>query len=178
MGFLVVPEHLVEPIITIKSLANYGHPWFDQIVMAEFIEGGAYRRHLRSIRRLYQCARDTLVGSLDHHFGAQQISGEYAGMHLMWTLPPALGSAQKFAALAASQDVGIYPLDSVGAIDFGGGRQANSIVLGYSSLSSEQIETGIARLAHALREGTIHRIADWPVPPVTHGGAIIAPSHR
>jgi GntR family transcriptional regulator/MocR family aminotransferase len=36
-----VPQHLVEKILTIKSLANYGHPWLDQIVVAEFIRGNA-----------------------------------------------------------------------------------------------------------------------------------------
>ena len=56
LGFLVVPEHLAEFFITIKSLANYGHPWLDQIVMAEFIAGGGYSRHLRRIRSLYQRA--------------------------------------------------------------------------------------------------------------------------
>jgi hypothetical protein len=38
----------------------------------------------------------------------------------MWTLPPSLAPAQKFAALALSQDVGIYTLEAVGAVDFTG----------------------------------------------------------
>jgi GntR family transcriptional regulator/MocR family aminotransferase len=149
LGFLVAPEHLVESFITIKSLMNYGHPWLDQIVMAEFIQGGGYRRHLRKIRERYRIARDTLLSSLKRHFGEQYISGKYSGMHLMWTLPPGLAPAQEFAAVALSQDVGIYPLDAVGAVDLSGIWQANNIVLGYSSLSPEKIETGIKRIANA-----------------------------
>lgn len=150
LGFLMVPEHLVETMLTIKSLANYGHPWLDQIVMAEFIVGGGYSRHLRRIRHLYQTARDTLLASLERHFGKSlYISGKYSGMHLMWTLPPDLAPAERFAARALAQDVGVYPLNEVGAIDFSGQRQANCIVLGYSSLSPDQIETGIERVADA-----------------------------
>ncbi len=150
LGFLVVPEHLAETVITIKSLANYGHPWLDQIVLAEFIDGGGYRRHLRRIRSVYKTSRDTLLAALQRYFGnPQYISGKYSGMHLMWTLPPELGPAERFAAMALTRDVGVYPLDAVGAIDFSGVWQARSIVLGYSSLSSDQIEAGIKRLAEA-----------------------------
>ena len=80
-------------------------------------------------------------------------------MHLMWTLPPELAPAEKFAALALSQDVGIYPLDAVGAIDFTGAWQTNGIVLGYSSLSPDQIEIGIKRIADAHFGRTTQRRA-------------------
>jgi GntR family transcriptional regulator / MocR family aminotransferase len=149
LGFIVVPEHLIGDITAIKSLMNYGHPWLDQIVMAEFIKSGGYRRHLREIRELYRIARDALVGSLKRHFGDQYIFGKYSGMHLMWTLPPSLAPAQNFAALALSQDVGIYTLEAVGAVDFTGVWQTNNIVLGYSSLSTDKIEIGIKRIADA-----------------------------
>jgi ABC-type sugar transport system ATPase subunit len=67
------PAHAT--VITIKSLMNYGHPWLDQIVMAEFISGGAYRRHLRGIRRLYQTARDALLTSLKRHLASSIFRG-------------------------------------------------------------------------------------------------------
>ncbi len=149
LGFIVAPEDLIESIIAIKSLMNYGHPWLDQIVMAEFIKGGGYRRHLREIRELCRNARDALVGSLKRHFGDQYIFGKYSGMHLMWTLPPSLAPAKKFAATALSQDVGIYTLEAVGAVDFTGAWQTNNVVLGYSSLSTDKIEIGIKRIADA-----------------------------
>jgi len=117
--------------------------------MAEFIKRGGYRRHLRQIRGLYQTARDALLRLLKRHFGDQYISGRYSGMLLMWTLPPGLAPAQEFAAAALANDVGIYPLDAVGAVDFSAVWQANNIVLGYSSLSSDKIEIGIKRIAKA-----------------------------
>jgi GntR family transcriptional regulator / MocR family aminotransferase len=149
MGFVVVPEHLVDEITRVKSLLSYGHPWLDQIVLAEFIKSGGYGQHLRKIQRLYQHSRDALVSNLKRHFGDLRISGENAGMHLMWTLPSRLGMARDFAAKAERFNVGIYPLDTVGAVDFKGTRQANSIVLGYSALTIEQIKAGVERLSRA-----------------------------
>jgi GntR family transcriptional regulator / MocR family aminotransferase len=159
LGFLVVPEHLVDSIVAIKSLMNYGHPWLDQIVVAEFIKSGGYERHIRGIRRLYRDARDALLSALKRYFGEQYISGKYSGMHLMWSLPPSLAPANKFAETALAHDVGVYPIDAVGAVDFGGVWKANGIVLGYSSLSANQIEVGIKRLADAYSGRTSRRRA-------------------
>jgi GntR family transcriptional regulator / MocR family aminotransferase len=152
LGFLVIPQHLVDVTMTVKSLATYGHPWLDQIVLAEFIRSGGYRRHLRRIRQLYRRARDTLVHSIERHFGPQELSGQDAGMHLMWTLPPHLPAPVKFAAAAASEGVGIYTLSAVGAIEFENQSYAHSVVLGYSALSDDQIEAGIRRIARAMHE--------------------------
>jgi GntR family transcriptional regulator/MocR family aminotransferase len=153
LGFLVIPQHLIDVMLTVKSLATYGHPWLDQIVLAEFIRGGGYRRHLRHIRQLYRRARDTLVHSLERHFGAQELSGQDAGMHLMWTLPPEFAPPAKFAAAAATEGVGVYTLSAVGAIEFESRRHARGVVLGYSALSDNQIETGIRRMARAAQIG-------------------------
>jgi GntR family transcriptional regulator / MocR family aminotransferase len=157
LGFLVVPEHLTDSIVTIKSLMNYGHPWLDQIVVAEFIKSGAYERHVRGIRRLYKDTRDTLLAALKRHFGEQYISGKYSGMHLMWSLPPGLAPADQFAQTALALDIGVYPIDAVGAVDFGGAWKRNGIVLGYSALSASQIETGIKRIADAYAGRMVRR---------------------
>jgi GntR family transcriptional regulator / MocR family aminotransferase len=159
LGFLVIPPHLVDVMMTVKSLATYGHPWLDQIVLAEFIRGGGYRRHLRRIRQLYRRARDTLVRSLEQHFGPQELSGQDAGMHLMWTLPLELSPPAKFAAAAAAEGVGIYTLAAVGAIEFENLYHTRNVVLGYSALSDAQIEVGIRRIARAFQAGSSHSLS-------------------
>ena len=67
-GFLVVPKQLIEPMLgQPKSLANYGHPWLEQIVLAEFIARGGFARHLRrNSSRLWAIA----VGAVGESEGA------------------------------------------------------------------------------------------------------------
>jgi GntR family transcriptional regulator/MocR family aminotransferase len=154
LGYLVLPPELIGPAIAAKSLASYGQPWLDQAVVADFLATGAHRQHLRRMLKSYRARRDLLVGCLKNAFGQQiKLSGSDAGMHMMWTLPDAMPDAMAVAAAAARHDVGIYPLPVIGARSFG--REATAergLILGYSSLSQNEIVTGIGRLAKAIAE--------------------------
>ncbi|MGI9501750.1 MAG: PLP-dependent aminotransferase family protein, partial [Geminicoccaceae bacterium] len=51
LGYLVVPESLIEPARRLKSLMNNnGQPILEQAVLAEFMNQDGYSRHLRTIR--------------------------------------------------------------------------------------------------------------------------------
>jgi GntR family transcriptional regulator/MocR family aminotransferase len=149
-GFIVVPDDLVEPITAAKSLSNYGHPWLEQIVLADFLRSGAFNLHLRRIRQQYRHARDVLVSALNREFGNQRLSGHEAGMHMMWTLPDDFPDAHTLSQRASQTGVGIYPLAQAGAVSFSWPQEHRAIVLGYSLLTPEQIETGVKRLAAAV----------------------------
>lgn len=151
LGYLVVPEQLAEPARRAKALFDNGHPWLDQAVMAEFISGGSYANHLRRIRQLYRDRRDCLIEALERHFGPVEITGQDAGMHLAWHLPPGFPRPSELQAIAQDVGVGIYSLQSGAAYDFGGCKYSErAIVLGFSSLNERQIRAGIDRLAAAL----------------------------
>lgn len=157
-GYLVVPKQLIEPARQAKGLANYGHPWIEQIVLADFINHGGFARHLRRIRRAYGQTRQALLDSLRDHFGTVVVSGADAGMHIMWTLPSHFPAAAQVADIAASDGVGVYPIDKAGAHEIGASLHPRALVLGYALLSPEQARTGITRLARALeRTGVILR---------------------
>jgi GntR family transcriptional regulator/MocR family aminotransferase len=155
-GYLVVPKQLIEPIRQAKSLANYGHPWIEQIVLADFIEQGRFSRHLRRIRKAYAEARHALLESLRENFGPTKISGAEAGMHIMWTLPDHFPTAQEVADIAAAEGVGLYTLEAAGAHEIGPSRYRRTLVLGYASLTPEAISKGIARVARALGRAGVH----------------------
>lgn len=149
-GYMVVPKQLVRPVRQAKSLANYGHPWLDQIVLADFIDQGRFARHVRRIRQTYSEARQALVDSLNTHFGPARISGADAGMHVMWTLPDHFPPVREVARIAADAGVGIYTLEAAGAHEIVPFRCPRAVVLGYAALTPEAIRKGIARLATAL----------------------------
>ncbi|QRG05745.1 PLP-dependent aminotransferase family protein [Xanthobacter dioxanivorans] len=155
IGYAVVPKQLVGPIRHAKSIASYGHPWIDQIVLADFIAQGRFARHVRRIRQTYSEARQTLVESLTEHFGTARISGAEAGMHVMWTLPDHFPSVQEVAQLAAEEGVGVYTLEAAGAHEIGPSRYPRALVLGYAALTPEAIRTGIARIARTLKRAGV-----------------------
>ena len=147
-GLMIVPDRALKSAISAKALASQGQPWLDQVVLAEFISSGGYRRHLRKLRQAQKRSRDALLRAFKKHFGAVDISGAEAGMHLMWRLPSDFPSAHDLALVAREFDVGIYPPSAAGAEIFG--QAEHSIVLGYPSLTEAQIAEGISRVRMAL----------------------------
>lgn len=152
VGYVVLPEALIQPAMTVKSLASYGQPWLEQVVIADFMQSGGYRNHLRKLRQRYRESRDAVVAGLKRHFGTGvQLFGQDAGMHILWKLPESFGGAEAVAVAAAAQDVGLYTFKGVGALEFEGSYLArDSLVLGYSSLTAEEVTEGIRRVAMAV----------------------------
>jgi GntR family transcriptional regulator/MocR family aminotransferase len=152
LGYLVLPPELMAPAIAAKSLASYGQPWLDQAVVADFLNTGAHRLHLRRMLKTYRVRRDLLVNALTDMFGRDiRLTGADAGMHMMWHLPDHLPDAVTVAAAAARFDVGVYPLPVIGARSFGRTEDAErGLILGYSSLSPKEITTGVDLLRKAI----------------------------
>jgi GntR family transcriptional regulator / MocR family aminotransferase len=149
-GFMVLPPQLVEPARTIKILLNFGHPWLEQYVLADFLRSCAYQQHLRRIRRAYREVRDTLLAELKSGFGNVDLWGVESGMHIMWRLPRDFPNVQDFVEGTARHGVRIHSLESGGAHDMGSPYPKDSVLLGYSSLSREDIRTAVRAMINAV----------------------------
>ncbi len=151
LGYLVVPQDIIEPACTIKALMDNGHAWLDQATLADFIQSGSFMRHLRTIRHTYLQRRNSLVEELHRYFGDVQLAGLDGGMHLIWHLPSYFPPAAEVQRIAEDVGVGVYCLKS-GAAYCSDNNQydLNALMLGYSSVSRQMIQTGVKRLSKAL----------------------------
>jgi GntR family transcriptional regulator/MocR family aminotransferase len=160
-GFAVLPPRLVEPARTLKILLNFGHPWLEQYVLADFLRTRAYQRHLRRIRRAYRDVRDTLLKELASAFGDLDLWGVESGMHLMWRLPRDFPKPPEFIERVARHGVRIHSLHSGGAHDMGSPYAKDAVLLGYSSLSREEINIAVRVMNKAVNDDAT---AASPVP--------------
>lgn len=152
LGYMVVPNELVKPARSVKTLMDNGHSWLDQAILADFISSGSYTKHLRNIRRTYLTRRDCLVNSLREHFGDVRLTGLDGGMHIVWHLPASFPTAKEVQALAQDAGVGVYSLEAAAACDLRSSEcNDRALALGYSSVTEEQIRKGVTRLATALK---------------------------
>lgn len=152
IGYLVLPLELVEAATTVKAILNAGHSWLDQAVIADFMKSGGYARHLRQVRVTYRARRDCLLDALRRNFGDIDVTGDRGGMHIMWHVPKSFPTAVEIEKRARTRSVGVYSLRSGVAFDFGKtAYSSRSLILGYVSLSEEQIREGISRLAASLK---------------------------
>jgi GntR family transcriptional regulator/MocR family aminotransferase len=152
LGWLVLPETLVEPLADAKLLADRGSPVLDQLTFADFLSRGELDRHLRRLRPIYRRRRDALLTALAEHLPELEPVGIAAGLHLVAWLPDDLDETTIIAA-AADQGVAVAPVSEFQLSP----TRRSGLVFGYSSLDERVVTDGIARLARAIAIARGHR---------------------
>lgn len=143
-GYLVVPEPVIEPILSAKRVSGGETPLLAQATIAEFIDSGQFGRHLRRMRQLYQHKwkqfQQKVTEELD---GLVQPVAESAGMHLVLE--------GNFDDLALSRwletrGFGSTPLSA----HFIGMQVQTGLVMGFASASERQMDDCVAALNSRL----------------------------
>jgi GntR family transcriptional regulator / MocR family aminotransferase len=148
IGFIVVPEALIQPFATGISELYRGGQLFLQAVLADFIKEGHFSSHIRRMRQLYAERLRVLQETIAHTLGAQvNISGSDAGLHLTLMLPDScddkLISNEARAAGIIARPLSTYYLDP--------GRARRGLVLGYACVASDGIVSSFAKLATIIK---------------------------
>jgi GntR family transcriptional regulator/MocR family aminotransferase len=154
LGYLVVPPELVDAFRTAKRLTDRHSPALEQAALANFIQSGAYERHVRKLRRKNAQRRAALLTAFADHFGdAVEVQGSEAGLHVVaWFNNFGAAQEGQMARNVSQRGVGIYPIS--GLYESGRGVAASrraGFVFGYAGLEEGEIGQGVARLADTLR---------------------------
>ncbi|WP_078908222.1 PLP-dependent aminotransferase family protein [Streptomyces vietnamensis] len=151
LGWLLVPEALLDEVVERKRTMDLGNPVLDQAVLAEFVTRGGYDRQLRRCQRAYRERRDALLAALAEHLPGTRVSGIAAGLHVIARVPARFGPPERFLARAAEAGVALRPLE-----EYGTARPADGdvrLVIGYAHVAPSAVTTGIRLVAEALRRG-------------------------
>ncbi|GLZ32976.1 GntR family transcriptional regulator [Lentzea sp. NBRC 105346] len=101
LGWMVVPDRLVDPVVALKGESEQYSSALDQLTLADFISSGEYDSHVRRMRSRYRQRRDQLVAA-----SPVPVSGLAAGLHAVLELPagrePAVVRAARAAGLGVS----------------------------------------------------------------------------
>jgi GntR family transcriptional regulator/MocR family aminotransferase len=147
IGYLVVPDALVEPFRAAHALANRHVPAVDQAVLADFLAEGHFIRHLRRVRAAYGERQQLMLERVrDHLPDILEAAPDPAGMHLVAWLPPGVDDTS-MAEAAAKAQISAPPL-SYYSIE---PPSRGALMLGYAGFTPAQIKFGIRRLADVLR---------------------------
>jgi GntR family transcriptional regulator / MocR family aminotransferase len=161
LGYMVVPEQLAGVAAAAKGLLNNGNSWLEQASLAEMMRVGSYAAHLARSRARYKENRDCLIAALRRNFGDVSITGEAAGLQLVWYLPPGVPNAVTVEGLARRARIGVYSFPSGGAyVARASTLTQRGLILGFAALSRKQIEQGIARLSDAIDDAIDDPSAD------------------
>lgn len=148
LGYLVLPESLVEPITAAKAMGDTGTASLQQLVLADFMNQGHFDRYLRRTNASNAARRNALIDAVRKEFGERaEVSGASAGLHLLVWLEGRSGrKIEDVTHKAVRAGVGLYSVDMFHIKP----PRRTGVVLGYASLREREIREGIRRLGLAL----------------------------
>jgi GntR family transcriptional regulator/MocR family aminotransferase len=147
LGYLVVPESLVDAFSTARVFVDRHSASLEQAVLTDFITQGHFSRHVRRMRVLYAARQEALVEAARRELrGLVDVSPLHTGMHLVGWLPEGVDDR---AASAKAAQAGLQAF-ALSAFQLQG-RPRGALLLGYACVPEEELAEGVSRLARALR---------------------------
>ncbi len=144
LGYLVVPDELVEVLQTVRNGTDHRVPASIQATAAEFIGNGHLGAHIRRTRALYGERRAALLDAL-REAGEARFSVTHAatGLHLLAHLPGRVDDLA-LAAAARAHRIGVTPLS---AYRVGPGAGASrGLLMGFGNTRPEAIRAAVRTL--------------------------------
>src|SRR5262249_11958580 len=110
LGYLVLPEVLVEPVVAAKAVSDTGTAILEQLTLADFIITGHFDRHLRRTNASNAARRNTLVAAVRKEFRERaEVCGANTGLHLLvWLKGSRGGVIADVHGKAEKAGVGLY----------------------------------------------------------------------
>ena len=146
LGYLVVPERIVEQCLVIKDALTGDSPTHTQEALADFITEGGLIRHIRKMRRLYKTKHEQMCLAVEKHFGDRvKVISQAAGLHI--TLKWLQGvDEHEWTQRAKSKGIVLRPLSFYEHSDFKA-RNWQGAVLGYGNVALSKIDALVEQLS-------------------------------
>lgn len=156
VSYMVLPPALLERYRERAGFYASTVSRIDQNILFQFLEQGHFERHLNRMRGIYKAKHDTFLNAVKALEKDFQISGEYAGLHILLTDRKGR-TEQELIARAEKAGVRVYglsqyyitnyPEDDKTDISSRLCRHPATVVAGYAKLTEEDIIRGAGLLA-------------------------------
>jgi GntR family transcriptional regulator/MocR family aminotransferase len=146
LGWLVVPDAMIDEVVTAKELSGGANGTLEQLTLAELVSSGGYDRQIRQSRLVYRRRRDRLIAALRRDAATVRPTGIAAGLHALAELPEDLNEAD-VVARAARHGVAV---DGLRMYTAPGYERGPALVIGYGRPAEHAYTTAVGRLCAAL----------------------------
>ncbi|MGE3349297.1 MAG: PLP-dependent aminotransferase family protein [Ramlibacter sp.] len=149
LGYVIAPKAVAPKLLQAKQAADLHSPGFNQRMVAEVMKHGFLDRHVPTIRALYKSQRDAMLAALTREMAGLDVQWNTPdGGMFLWARLPAGMNAVDLLPRAVDKGVAFVP----GAAFYADNADARTLRLSFVTASVDQINTGIAALAAAIRE--------------------------
>jgi 2-aminoadipate transaminase len=151
LGWIVAPTDLMMAITVVRESMDLESSTLMQRAVFEFIRRGELDKHLARMNALHRQRRDALLEALERHFTSHESWTRPQGGLFIWLTLAEGADAWALFQRAVARQVAFIPGE---AFAVKGGHK-NCLRLSFGNVRTDLIETGVARLAEALREGAL-----------------------
>jgi GntR family transcriptional regulator/MocR family aminotransferase len=149
LGWLVLPEWLIEPVRTAKFYADMHTETIGQIALADLITTHGYDRHIRAMRVRYRRRRDQLVERITPLARRGiTVQGIAAGLHAMVRLPGPGSATERVLTRAAAQGLALTGLAGHWHSE---GEHPAGLIVGYGTPGASNYPAALDLLVRILR---------------------------
>lgn len=148
LGYLILPTELVAPFARSRMLLDRHSPVPEQAVLADFLSGGHFARHIRRTRAVHRERQRVFLGIASRELGALLTFDDApAGMRLLGWLPDGVDD-RAIAQEVSRRGVVVEPMSK--HVEAGSPRRG--FMFGYASYSAAQTRAAMRVLAVVIRE--------------------------
>ena len=148
LGFIVAPKGIYPKLLQAKQAADLHSPGFNQRMIAEVMKDGFLDRHIPTIRALYKAQRDAMLAALQQDMPSDVTWNTPVGGMFLWARLPKGMNAQELLPKAVDKGVAFVP----GAAFYNDHADPRTMRLSFVTPNVDEIRTGVAALAAAIRE--------------------------
>ncbi len=143
LGFMVVPEALVDTFSLAKYYTDSRSSYLEQVALAAFIQDGHYARHVRKVRKACYERQQVLIAAIQYHLSdVLVVQPTDSGIHLVcWLIDQ--WTEQDFIVQCHKAGLAVQPLSRYCQHN----HQKAAVLFGYAAHTSEEIKASIEKLA-------------------------------
>jgi GntR family transcriptional regulator/MocR family aminotransferase len=146
IGFMVVPERLVETFRIARSFIDRHAPTLDQAVLTEFINEGHFGHHVRKMRQVYSDRSQLLAEEANRRLsGLLDVEHAQSGMRTVAWIKTGI-TEMVLTQRARQLGLEVIPLSSYVSRY----RQKPALTLGFAGCNASEIKRGVSVLEAVL----------------------------
>ena len=151
VGYMVLPKSLAQRFRNEFSFYTCTVSNLEQYVLATYIAGGFYEKHINRMRNFYRGRRDFLIEAIRQSRLKDfvEIAGQDAGLHFILKVKTDLKD-EDFCALLREKGVFLRALSDYYAISE---PSSHEFVVNYSSVPQNKIPLAVQKIAEVLKLG-------------------------
>ena len=148
IGFIHAAPRFMPKFVAMRRVSDLSGAPMLQRLMAEFLNDGGYKRHMRRVRPIYKRRRDGMQDGLIRFMPSYVNWHKPSGGYCFWLNMPRIFAPGELYRMALENGIGI----AAGEAFFAQGSEREFFRLSFGNLTTEAQQAGIEQLGRMIRE--------------------------